>query len=41
MFRLDSRGLPALEEALQSFVLKAPNHAVECNLLRYGLQEAE
>jgi hypothetical protein len=41
MFRLDSRGLPALEEALQSSVLEAPNHAMKRNPLRYGLQEAE
>jgi hypothetical protein len=40
MFRLNSRSLPVLEESLQSFVLETPNHALECNPLRYGLQVA-
>jgi hypothetical protein len=41
MFGLDTRGLPALEESLQSFVLEALNHAANRNPLRYGLQGAD
>jgi hypothetical protein len=41
MFRLDTRGLPALEESLQSFVLEALYHAANRNPLRYGLQGAD
>ena len=41
MLRLDSGSLSTLEEALQSFVLETPNHRLECNLYRYGLQGAE
>ena len=41
MLRLNSGLAARLKESLQSFVPNSTDHKGECNLSRYGLQEAE
>ena len=38
---LDTFFGPGLEEFAQTLVLEAADHTVDCNLTRYGLQDAQ